>query len=110
MEIKLKVYEDNGEVSKEFTAQSVDIMFGTIRRLMKLFSVDELENTAQIFKIVGGAWSDVTAILSEGVPEITDEDWDHVKLKELVPVIIEILKASFAEILTIPKDPKATGE
>ena len=34
------------------------------------------------------------------------EDWDHVKLKELMPVIIGILKYSFGEILTIPKDPK----
>lgn len=110
MEIKLKVYNENGDVEKECVASSVDIMFGTIRNLMKLFKVDELENTAQILKVVGGAWNDVTKILSECFPDITDEDWDNVKLKELVPVIIAILKDSFAEIMMIPKDPKAKGE
>lgn len=110
MEIKLKVYGKDGEVLKECKAKTVDIMFGTIRNLMKLFRVDELENTAQILKVVGSAWSDVTAILSECFPEMEDEDWDHVKLKELVPVILSILKDSFAEIVSIPKDPKVKGE
>lgn len=111
MEIKLKVYSRGGAVEKECVAESVDIMFGTVRNLMRLFSVDELENTAQILKVVSGAWTDVTAILSECFPDITEEEWDRVKLKELVPVIVAILRDSFAEILTIPKDPKnATRE
>lgn len=110
MKITLNVYDKNGEVAKECYAESVDIMFGTVRNLMRLFKVDELDNTAQILKTVGEAWNDVTNILSECFPTITDEEWNRVKLKELVPVIVSILRDSFAEILTIPQSPKVTGE
>ena len=109
-EIILHVYDKAGNVTKECKAGTCNIMFGTVRKLMKLFKVDELENTAQILKIVAGAWDDVTAIMGECFPEMEDEDWDCVMLKELVPCMIAILKDSFLEIMNIPKDPKAKGE
>ena len=37
---------------------------------------------------------------------MTDEDWEHVKMKELVPVIIGIAKFSVTETLKIPSDNK----
>ena len=110
MELTLNVYEKSGEISKVCKAGTCDIMFGTVRKLMALFQVDELENTAQVLKTVASAWDDVTAILSECFPDISDDEWNMVKLKELVPVVIAILRDSFTEILTIPKDPKAKGE
>lgn len=106
MELKIKVYGKGGEVVKESAANSVDIMFGTVRRLMALFSVDGLDNTAQFLSTVAKAWGDVTAILDECFPDMSEADWDGVKVKELLPVILSILKGSFAEILNIPRDPK----
>jgi hypothetical protein len=35
-----------------------------------------------------------------------DEDWDNVKVSELIPVILEILKYSFTQMLSIPTDSK----
>jgi hypothetical protein len=35
-----------------------------------------------------------------------EEDWDGVKLSELLPVVVAILKGSFAHILSIPTDSK----
>lgn len=111
MKITLKVYEKDGTIKKEVAANSVDIMFGTVRRLMALFKVDKLENTAQVLETVSGAWNDVTSILNECFTDMTEEDWDGVKVKELLPVVLAILKDSFAEILNIPTDPKnAAGE
>ena len=77
---------------------------------MKLFKVDSLENTAQVLQIVVEAWDDVTGILEECFPDITDDEWNFVKVKELLPVVISVLRYTFAEILAIPKDPKADGE
>jgi hypothetical protein len=110
MEIKLNVYNKAGDVVKECKAQTCDIMFGTIRKLMKLFKVDSLENTAQVLQIVVDAWDDVTGILAECFPDISDDEWDFVKVRELLPVVLVILRDTFAEILTIPKDPKVNGE
>ena len=48
----------------------------------------------------------MTGVLNRCFPDMEPEDWEHVKVKELLPVVLNILKASFTEILSIPKDPK----
>jgi hypothetical protein len=105
-EIKLTVYGKGGEVVKEATASIVDLRFGTIRKLMKVLKVDQMTDTAELLNTVYSAWEELTDILEECFPDIEDADWDNVKVSELLPVLIEILKRSFSEIMTIPKDPK----
>jgi hypothetical protein len=34
---------------------------------------------------------------------MNDDDWENVSMKELLPVVVTILKSSFSEMLTIPK-------
>ena len=35
-----------------------------------------------------------------------DEDWDNVRLKELIPIVLDIIKYSAASLVTIPSDSK----
>ena len=104
--IKINVYDKNGEISRTCVAKTVDLQFGTIRRLMEVLNLEDITNTGELLKTVYGAWEKVTEVLSEAFPDIKQEEWDQVKLKELIPAIVSILKYSFSEILTIPKDPK----
>ncbi len=104
MALKLNVYDENGNVTKTCEAQPVKFKFGTIRSLMKLLNVDDIEDTSELLKTVYGAWDQFTKILSQCFPEMKDEDWDNVAIEELIPVVVNILKASFAQILTIPQD------
>ena len=106
MEIKINVYDEENKVVKTSTAEVIELKFGPIRRLMKLLNVDDINDTAQLLKAVYGAWDELTKILSKCFPDMTDEDWDNVKLSELIPALIAILKYSFSEMLTIPTDPK----
>ena len=106
MDLKLKIYDDNDSVVKEVTAQTVDLRFGTIRRLMELLNVEEIEDTSQLLKTVYGAWGKITAILSKAFPELTEEDWDGVKIGELLPVVLSIIRFSLKEVQTIPTDSK----
>lgn len=105
-DLKLNVYDEEGNVAKEIAIVPVDLMFGTIRNLMKLLKVDELKDTVELLKTVNSAWDDLTKILSKCLPELEEKDWDYVKVKELLPILIVILKESFSEIMTIPKDEK----
>jgi hypothetical protein len=34
---------------------------------------------------------------------MTEDDWDYISVKELLPVVVSILKDSFREMMTIPK-------
>lgn len=104
--MKLNVYNEDGTLEKTVEAEMIDLEFGTIRSLMELLNIENVDDTTGLLKTVYGAWDDITGILNRAFPEMLYEDWDHVKLKELIPLLMDILKYSFTEILTIPRDEK----
>lgn len=106
MELKLNVYDNENKVVKTATAEVMELKFGSIRSLMKLLNIDDINDTAQLLKVVYGAWEQLTKILNGCFPEMTDEDWDNVKVSELVIVLVTILKYSFTQMLSIPADSK----
>ena len=106
MELILNVYDGYGDITKTVTANTVDLEFGTIRSIMELLNIDSIDDTDELLKTVYGAWDNLVLILNRCFPDMDYEDWEHVKLKELMPVLINILKYSFGEILTIPNDSK----
>ena len=106
MKFEINVYDSKGKVKKTATAEPADLTFGAIRKIMELLNIEKADSTAQLLGTVYGAWDELTKILSQCFPDMEQEDWENVKMKELMPVMIGIIKHSFAEILTIPKDPK----
>ena len=106
-EIKLPVYEnDMKTIRAEHTAQMIAISFGTIRRLMRLFDIENEADTANIIKIISSAWSGVIGILGNVFPDMTEDEWDFVDTKDIVRVIYAILQNALAEMSKIPRDPK----
>lgn len=106
MELNLNVYDEQGEVKKTCKAETVEIEFGTIRALMKVLNVEQLNDTGELLGTLFGAWEQVVNVLEKCFPDMEEEDWEHVKVKELLPMVVGILKESFKEILSIPTDPK----
>ena len=105
--LTLNVYDEKGkEVIKACKANSYDLSFGTIRKLMGLLKIDETTNQGELFKILNNAWDEVTNVLSDIFPDISNDEWDRVKVKELMPVIIKIVKSVVADFMSIPADPK----
>ena len=104
--MKINVYDDNDNIVKVAEAKVIDLKFGTIRSLMELLNIDSVEDTGELLKTIYGAWDQIVAILDKCFPTREYGDWENVKLKELVPVLVEILKFSFSEILKVPKDSK----
>ena len=103
-ELVLNIYDEDDKVVKTCKAQFVELKFGAIRSLMKLLKVDEIENNLELMNTIYEAWDKLTVILEKCFPDITDADWDHVKMSELVPVVVSILKSSFAKMMDIPKE------
>ena len=104
MEIKLNVYDDDDNIVKTSTAEITELKFGPIRRLMKLINIDDINDTAELLKTVNSAWDQLTKILNRCFPDMEDDDWDNVKVSEIMVVLVAILKYSFTQILTIPTD------
>ena len=100
----LNVYDVEGNVIKTVEAENLDIEFGHIRSIMRLLDVDNINDTWALLNTVYSAWDKLTEVLSQVFPDMEDEDWEHVKIKELVPELLQIVRDSFAEILTIPTE------
>ena len=101
VELKITVYDDNDNVMKECTAQTVDVKFGQVAAIME--SVESVEDSVQMMRMIKKAWKQLVRILSKIFPDMEDDDWNNVSLKELLPVLILILRDSFKEMMAIPK-------
>ena len=103
-DLTLNIYNDKGEVVKTSKAQIVDIKFGTIRSLMKLFNIEDINDTGTLLKTVYSAWDKLIKILDKSFPDVTEEEWDYVKVNELLSILFDIFKYTFAQMMSIPKD------
>lgn len=107
MELTLNVYKDNGkDIEKVIKSSTYDLMFGTVVQLMDLLSIEDIDNKMEMLKVVYKAWGEIKVVLSGVFPDATEDDWKHVKVKELLPVILDIAKFSVSEMLDIPVDEK----
>lgn len=103
-ELILNVYDEDDNVIKSCKAQFTDIRFGVVRKLMAVLNIENIDDTAQLLKIVYDAWDKLTVILSKCFPDMEDADWDNVKLAELMPVLVEIIKATFRKMTSVPSE------
>lgn len=108
MELILNIYKKGGkEIDKTYRANEIDIMFGTVEDIIKLLDFDNLaasfksndkssniEFVSIIGNLVRGAFSEVKCLIMEIFPELTEDEFKRVKIKELIPLIIDIAKFS----------------
>lgn len=104
--LEIKVYDKDGKVTKTCVAEMLDLKFGTIRSIIQILNVESIDDTSQLFMTINRAWDQLTGILSECFPGMEEDDWEYVKVKELIPVLIGIIRFSFSEMLTIPNNSK----
>lgn len=100
----LNVYDNDDNIVKTCKAQFVELRFGAVRSIMKLLKVDQIETNLELMNAISNAWEQLTVILGKCFPEMEDSDWDNVKMSELLPVVVSILKSSFAKMMDIPKE------
>ena len=107
MNIKLNIYSNTGkEIERTVIAEEYDLMFGPITSLMGILKASELENKLELIKVVVGAWDEVIGVLNGFFPSVTADEWKRVKMKELIPTVIEIAKYTVTTMLEIPTDSK----
>lgn len=101
----LHIYDKTGkEVIKTYEAQPYELSFGTIRKLMEIMKIEDMNNQAQLLKVIVGAWDEIINVLGSVFPECTAEEWDTVKAKEVLRVIIAIAKTAISDIFIIPTE------
>ena len=104
--LEINVYDEKGNVTKTSKAQAFDLEFGTIRKLMRLVNIRETKSTYDLLCNVNDSWDEITRILSLCFRDMEDSDWEHIKIKELLPVLMDIVKMTVQEIMKGQDDEK----
>ncbi len=97
--LKLDVYAhdaDTGrtsqtDVAKTVTAETYDLMFGTVEDILGLLDAvsDDSDNDA-IIRAVTRNWDKLCVLLLDVFPGLTREDIKHIKVREVIPVMVEL--------------------
>lgn len=97
MILKLNVYSDQKDTAgkkaivKTYVADEFDLMYGTVEDVLTLFADVDMKNNMQMLKTISKGMKLLNPILKDVFDGLTDEELKHVKVKELVPVMMKIV-------------------
>lgn len=101
--MKLNIY-DKKQVVKTYTADTYDLMFGTVEDVANAIDLDKLSTgtDAEIIKLIGGlvitSLPTITDLLKDIFDGITDDEIKHCKVKEIAAVFLDVVKYTLAEL------------
>ena len=75
---------------KTYTAESYDLMLGTVEEFMQIIDIDKVNDNLEVAKMVVKCYGQIRPLLKDVFIGVTDDELNQVKVKELIPVIIEI--------------------
>lgn len=103
MELKLNIYKKR-EIIKTYTAETYDLMFGTVEDLLELINIDNLQtgSDVEIIKLVGNVVTKGMAIIKPLLKDIfeglTDDELKCTKVNDIATVLINVVKFSINEM------------
>ena len=102
MELKLNIYrktnEGGYEIEKTYIAETIDIMFGTAEDLINLLDDIDLNNTDKMVSLITRAIAQIKPFLKDIFIGLKDDELRRTKLKELIPLFMDIFSYLFKEI------------
>lgn len=103
MKLELNVYK-NKEIEKTYTAETYDLMFGTVEDFIEAIDLDRLSdgNDSELISAAGSlvtkGLGQIKPLLLDVFDGLTEEELKRTKVKDLIGIVIEIIKYSIAEI------------
>lgn len=102
MELKLNIYHKNEAgawaIEKVYTAETIDIMFGTAEDLIGLLDGFDLNDTNKLVSMVTKGFAQLKPFLKEIFIGLTDDELRRTKVREIVPLFVNIFTYIFKEI------------
>lgn len=101
--MKLNIYE-NKQVVKTYTADTYDLMFGTIEDVAKAIDLDSLKTgtDVEIIKMIGkmllSGMDTVKGLLKDIFEGLTDEEIKKTKVNEIAVVLLDVVKFTIQQL------------
>ena len=105
-DLKLNIY--NGKtIEKTYVADEIDIMFGTVEDLLDVIDFDNLNDEKEVVKVVIKTLNNLKPFLKQIFDGLTDDEIKRTKVKELVPLFVDIVKYAMDELKALmSKNPR----
>ena len=95
----LNIYDENNAViTKQYKAEEVHILFGTIEDLIDLLDENVLQDNNELAKVLIKAMKKLKPILKQVFTGVTDEELKFTRTDELVPLFMQILAYMFTQV------------
>lgn len=93
--LKLNIYSagDKNAVEKTYTAESYDLMLGTVEDLMQIIDVDKMTDNIAITRMVISGYGKLKPFIKDIFEGVTDDELMRVKVKELIPLFVDVFKS-----------------
>ena len=89
--MKLNVYKNQTEIEKTYEVNNYDLMYGTVEDVLSMFDdIEDYSDNTQIFKTIQKNRHKLNDLLKDIFSDLTDDELRRIKLKELIPVFIEL--------------------
>ncbi len=105
MELKLPIYE-NKKVVKIYTAETYDVMFGTVEDLINVLDIEKFTSgkDADLVQSVAAAIPKVFGLVKPLLKDIfeglTDDELKRCKLSDIIKVLSNVIKFSITQMNT----------
>lgn len=107
MQLLLNIYDPKTKnIAKQYTAETVDIMFGTIEDVIDIIDIDKLDDNMEWAKVIALSMKKLKPLLKEVFTGVTDEELKNTKIKELIPLFVNIFKYMISEIKGLDSNSK----
>lgn len=99
--LKLDVYKFDAEtgrtsqteIEKTVTAETYDLMFGTVEDILGLLdAIGDTTDADAVLKAITVNWDKLCVLLLDVFPQMTRDDLRNIKVRDVVPVIVELFK------------------
>lgn len=105
MNLTLNIYKGK-EVEKTYTTDTYDIMFGTIESVVEIIDVNNLSNNLELGKMILKLLPQIKPLLKDIFDGVTDEEIKRTKVKELIPLFVEVFTYSLTELSSLGGNSK----
>lgn len=107
MQLLLNIYDPSTKmITKQYKAETVDIMFGTVEDIIDIVDVDKLDDNMELAKILIISMKKLKPLLKEVFTGLTDEELKCTSIKELIPLFKDILGFMMSELNSLGNNSK----
>lgn len=103
MTLTLNIYSatDKNAVEKTYTAESYDLMLGTVEDIMAIIDIDKMTDSEAMTRMVVQAFGKLKPFIKDVFPGVSDDELKRVKVKELIPTFVDIFKSILDDLKII---------